>query len=140
MAFLIGIQHLPSQLPVIDFRHSFLRISSFVVGHSQLPSPGSSAPVRDEGLTNNVLHFDLAMLTLQPLNHELIFLTWREAGPDRFPRTTSADAAVFRLGNADETFLRYGIDRMVVDFEPPFKLERVSTFSRERISLMHRHE
>src|SRR6185437_12807488 len=87
-----------------------------------------------------LLDFDLNMFAFEPLDHKLVLLAGREAGPHRFPRSSTPDAAVFRLGDTDETFLRHGIDRMVVDFEPPFKLEPVRTFARQRVGLMHRHE
>src|SRR6478752_2162318 len=84
--------------------------------------------------------FNLNMLAFEPLDHEFVFLSGREAGPHRFPRSPASDAAVFRLSDADETFLRHGIDCMVVDLKSPFKLEPVRTLPRERVGLMHRHE
>src|SRR5690606_11518857 len=48
---------------------------------------------------NPFLHLNLNMVTLQPFDHELILLAWREPGQNRFPRSPTTDAAVFRLGN-----------------------------------------
>ena len=75
------------------------------------------------------LHFDLYMITLQPFDHELILLAWRKPGPNRLPRSTSADAPVFRLGNADQTFLRRRIDRMVINRKAPFETPANRMFS-----------
>jgi hypothetical protein len=38
------------------------------------------------------------MFTFEPLDHGLVFLPRREAGPDWFPWPTGADAAGFHLG------------------------------------------
>ncbi len=78
-----------------------------------------------------VLDFDLDMFTLEPLDHELIFLTRRETGPDRFPRPTRSDAAVFRLGDADQTFFRHRVDGMVINLKAPFELPCYWLASRE---------
>ena len=80
------------------------------------------------------------MLAFEPLDHELVFLTRREAGPDRFPRTAGPDAAVFRLGDADQAFLRDRVDRVVVDLVAPLKLPGNRVLARERVGLVHRHQ
>ncbi len=77
------------------------------------------------------LHLNLNMVAFEPFDHELIFLTWRKPGPDWFPRPTATDAAVFRLGDTDETFLRHRIDRMVVHLVPKFKFPRHRMFAGE---------
>ena len=68
------------------------------------------------------LHLNFNVVTLQPFDHKLILLAWREPGPDRFPRPATADAAVFRLGNPDQTFLRCCVHRMMINFKAPLKL------------------
>ena len=55
------------------------------------------------------------MFPFEPLDHELVFLTRREPGPDWFPGPTGSDAAVFRLRDADQAFLRSCVDPVVVD-------------------------
>src|SRR5574337_1594191 len=87
-----------------------------------------------------LLHLNLNMFAFEPLDHKFVLLPWCKAGPHRLPRPPSTDAAVLRLRDADETFLRHGIDRMVVDFKPPFKPEPVRIFTGQRVGLMHRHE
>ena len=67
------------------------------------------------------LHLNFYVVPFEPFNHELIFLTWRKPGPDRFPWTTATNATVFRLRDTDQTFFRHRIDRMVINFETPFK-------------------
>jgi hypothetical protein len=82
---------------------------------------------------NSLLHFDLNVVPFEPFDHELIFLTWRKPGPDWFPRTTTTNAAVFRLGDTDETFFRHGIDRMVVHLVPKFKFPRHRMLTWQRV-------
>ena len=79
------------------------------------------------------LHFDLNMIPLQPFDHKLILLAWREPGPDRFPRPAPADAPILRFGNPDETFLRRRIDRMMIDFKAPLKFPDRRFFPGERV-------
>src|SRR5688500_17372864 len=87
-----------------------------------------------------VSYLDLDVFAFEPLDHELVLLPRRKAGPDRFPGAARADAAVFRLGDADQAFLRHGIDRMVVDLIAPLKLPRHCMLARERVGLVHRHQ
>src|SRR5678815_1829598 len=86
------------------------------------------------------LHLDLNVLTFEPLDHELVLLTRREAGPDRFPGPTCADTAVFRLGDADQALFRRRIDRMVIDRVAPLELPGNRMLARERVGLVHRHQ
>ena len=68
------------------------------------------------------LHLDLNMLPSEPLDHELVLLAGGKSGPDRLPRPPRADAAVFRLRDAEETFFRDGIDPVGIDLESPLDL------------------
>src|SRR6476620_12585572 len=86
----------------------------------------------------SALHLDLDVFAFEPLDHELVLLTRSEAGPDRFPWAASADAAVFRLGDADQAFFRRRIDRMVVDRIAPLELPGNRVLARERVGLVHR--
>ena len=80
------------------------------------------------------------MFAFEPLDHELVLLTGRKAGPDRFPRTSRPDAAVFRLGDADQAFLRHRVDRVVVDLIAPLELPGNRVFARQAVGLVHRHQ
>ena len=86
------------------------------------------------------LHFDLDVLAFEPLDHELILLARREAGPHRLPGPARPDAAVFRLGDPDQTFLRHRVDRMVVDLIAPLKLPGDRVLARQGVGLVHRHQ
>src|SRR5687767_1150850 len=78
-----------------------------------------------------VSHLDLDVFAFEPLDHELVLLPRRKAGPHRFPGAACADAAVFRLGDADQAFLRRRIDRMVVDRVAPLELPGNRVLARE---------
>src|SRR5687767_15844749 len=78
----------------------------------------------------SALHLDLDVLTFEPLDHELVLLTRGKAGAHRFPWAARADAAVFRLGDADQAFFRRRIDRMVVDRIAPLELPGNRMFAR----------
>ena len=86
------------------------------------------------------LHLDLNMIALQPFDHKLVLLAGGEAGPDRFPGAPSADAAVFRLRNPDQTFLRHRIDRMVVHLIAKFELPAHRMLTRQGVQLLHGHQ
>src|ERR1700675_3186688 len=67
------------------------------------------------------LHLDLDVFAFEPLDHELVLLAWRKPGPHRLPGPAGPDAAVFRLGDADEAFLRDVVDCMVVALVAPLE-------------------
>src|SRR5581483_509458 len=83
------------------------------------------------GAQGTGLHLDLDVLALEPLDHELVLLARGEARAHRFPWPPCADAAVFRLGDADEALLRRRVDRMVVDRVAPLELPGDSVLARQ---------
>ena len=80
------------------------------------------------------------MFAFEPLDHELVLLARRKAGPHRLPGPAGPDAAVFRLGDADEAFLRDRVDRMVIDLVAPLELPGDGVLTRQRVGLVHRHQ
>ena len=80
------------------------------------------------------------MVTLEPLDHELILLARGEARAHRFPRPAAADPTVLRLGDPDQTFLRHRVDRVVIHLVPKFKLPGHRMFAWQAVQLLHRHQ
>ena len=79
------------------------------------------------------LHLNLNVVPLEPFDHKLILLAWSEPGANRFPRPTPTDAAIFRLRDADETFFRCGVNRVVVHLVTKFKLPCHRMFTRQGV-------
>src|SRR4051812_36795411 len=80
------------------------------------------------------------MFAPKPLDHELVLLAWGKPGPDWLPWAAGADAAVFRLRDADQAFLRHRIDSVVIDLEAPLELPGHRMLAGQAVSRMHRHQ
>src|SRR5262249_10013189 len=71
--------------------------------------------------------------------HRIVLRVGRQAVGARLPRAAPTEAAILRLGDADQTFFGHGIDGVIVCLAPEDESHEGFGLVEQGVGLVHRH-